>query len=161
GAWRAEGAGAVTGRVVTLFGGVEHYWSAIEVAAQIAGSLGTTLRLLGTEADLARGRRDASKLLGRASLMVQQLVGIVTEPVLIPAGEEGVVRAARDARLLVVGLSDRWRRGGTGPARLSVAAAVLAPTLFVRRGLRPSGIAPRETFTRFTWTLAHERGEKS
>jgi hypothetical protein len=28
------------------------------------------------------------------------------------------------------------------------------PTLFVRRGLRPSGVAPQETLTRFTWTLA-------
>jgi hypothetical protein len=156
----AAGASTVTGPVVTPFGGVEHDWSAIEVAAWIAGSLGTTLRLLGTEADLARGRRDASRLLGRASLMVQQLVGIVSEPVLVPAGEEGVVRAARDARLLVVGLSDRWRSEGIGPARLSVAAAVPVPTLFVRRGLRPSGIAPQETFTRFTWTLAGERGEK-
>jgi hypothetical protein len=156
----AAGARAATGPVVTPFGGVEHDWSAIEVAARIAGSLGTALRLLGTEAELARGRRDASRLLGRASLMVQQVVGIVTEPVLVPAGEEGVVRAAQDARLLVVGLSDRWRTEGIGPARLSVAAAVHVPTLFVRRGLRPSGIAPQETFTRFTWTLAGERGEK-
>jgi DNA-binding SARP family transcriptional activator len=152
----AAGASAVTGPVVTPFGGVEHDWSAIEVAAWIARSLGTTLRLLGTEADLARGRRDASRLLGRASLMVQQVVGIVTEPVLIPAGVEGVVRAALDARLLVLGLSDRWRTEGIGPARVSVAAGVDVPTLFVRRGLRPSAIAPQETFTRFTWTLAHE-----
>jgi DNA-binding SARP family transcriptional activator len=157
----AAGAGAVTGPVVTPFGGVEHDWSAIEVAARIAGSLGTTLRLLGTEPDLARGRRDASRLLGRASLMVQQVVGIVTHPVLIPAGEEGVVRAAQDARLLVVGLSDRWRTEGIGPVRLAVAAAVRVPILFVRHGLRPSGIAPQETFTRFTWTLAGERVEKA
>jgi DNA-binding SARP family transcriptional activator len=156
----ATGASSVSGPVVTPFGGIEHDWSAIEVAAWIAGSLGTTLRLLGTEADLARGRRDASRLLGRASLMVQQVVGIVSEPVLIPAGEEGVVRAAQDARLLVVGLSNRWRTEGIGPARLSVVAAVHVPTLFVRHGLRPSGIAPQETFTRFTWTLAHERGEE-
>jgi hypothetical protein len=156
----AAGANAVTGPVVTPFGGVEHDWSAIEVAARIAGSLGTTLRLLGTEPDLARGRRDASRLLGRASLMVQQVVGIVTQPVLIPAGDEGVVRAAQDARLLVMGLSDRWRTEGIGSARLSVAAAVQVPILFVRHGLRPSGIAPQETFTRFTWTLAHERDEK-
>jgi DNA-binding SARP family transcriptional activator len=155
----AAGRSTVTGSVVTPFGGVEHDWSAIEVAAWIAGSLGTTLRLLGTESDLARGRRDASRLLGRASLMVQQVVGIVTEPVLIPPGEEGVVRAAQDARLLVMGLSDRWRTEGIGAARLSVAAAIHVPTIFVRRGLRPSGIAPQETFTRFTWTLAGERGE--
>jgi hypothetical protein len=34
---------------------------------------------------------------------------------------------------------------------------VLVPTLFVRRGLRPSGVAPTETLTRLTWTLGSER----
>jgi hypothetical protein len=111
------------------------------------------LRLVGTEADDERGRRDASRLLARASLLVQQLVGIVTEPLLVRAGPEGLVEAAADARLLVIGLSDRWRTEGVGPARAAVAAAAACPTLFVRRGLRPGGIAPSETLTRFTWTL--------
>jgi DNA-binding SARP family transcriptional activator len=142
------------GPIVTPFGGVENEWSAIEIAAWLAGALGTTLRLLGTEADPARGRRDASRLLARASLLVQQVVGIVTEPVLVPPGEQGVLEAAGNARLLVIGLSDRWRTEGVGPVRLAVAAGARAPTLFVRRGLRPSGIAPGETLTRFTWSLA-------
>ena len=144
------------GPIVTPFAGVEHDWSAIEVAAWLAGALGTTLRLLGTEADPALGRRDASRLLARASLLVQQVVGIATEPVLVPPGEEGVLGAARDARVLVLGLSDRWRTEGIGVVRLAVAAGVGVPTLFVRRGLRPSGVAPSETLTRFTWTLAHQ-----
>ncbi len=143
-----------TGPVVTPFGGVDHDWSAIELAAWLAGSLGTTLRLVGTEADDALGRRDASRLLARASLLVQQVVGIVTEPVLVPAGTEGVLDAAADARLLVVGLSNRWRAEGVGTARAALAARAPVPTLFVRRGLRPGGIAPSETLTRFTWTLA-------
>jgi DNA-binding SARP family transcriptional activator len=146
--------GAKAGPVVTPFGGVEHDWSAIEVAAWLAAALGTTLRLLGTEADPALGRRDASRLLGRASLLVQQVVGIVAEPVLVRPGKDGVLDAARDARLLVIGLSDRWRAEGIGPVRLAVAAGAHIPTLFVRRGLRPSGVAPNETVTRFTWTLA-------
>ena len=82
------------------------------------------------------------------------MVGIVTEPVLVPAGKDGVLRAAADARLLVIGLSNRWRAEGIGPARAAVAAGATVPTLFVRRGLRPGGIAPNETLTRFTWTLA-------
>jgi hypothetical protein len=50
-----------SGPIVTPFGGVEHDWSAIELAAWLAKSLSTTLRLLGTEADPAAERRDASK----------------------------------------------------------------------------------------------------
>jgi DNA-binding SARP family transcriptional activator len=144
------------GAIVTPFGGVENEWSAIEIAAWLAEALGTTLRLLGTEAEPALGRRDASRLLARASLLVQQVVGIVTEPVLVPPGEQGVLEAAGNARLLVIGLSDRWRTEGLGPVRLAVAVGARAPTLFVRRGLRPSGIAPSETVTRFTWSLASQ-----
>ena len=153
-----SGAGAMsTGPVVTPFGGVEHDWAAIEVAAWLAQSLGTTLRLLGREANPALGRRDASRLLARASLLVQQVVGIVTEPVLVRTGEAGVLEASRDARLLVVGLSDRWRTEGIGHTRMAVALGAEVPTLFVRRGLRPGGVAPNETLTRFTWTLGSER----
>jgi DNA-binding SARP family transcriptional activator len=144
------------GAVVTPFGGAEHEWAAIEVAAWLAQSLGTTLRLVGTEADPALGRRDASRLLARASLLVQQVVGIATEPVLVPPGEEGVLAASRGARLLVVGLSDRWRSEGIGPTRQAVAKHADVPTLFIRRGLRPGGVAPNETMTRFTWTLGSE-----
>jgi DNA-binding SARP family transcriptional activator len=142
-----------SGPVVTPFGGVEHDWSAIEVAAWLAQSLETTLRLLGTEADLAAGRRDASRLLARASLLVQQVIGIVTESVLVRPGEQGVLDAARDARLLVIGLSERWQTEGIGRVRLAVAAGAGAPTLFVRRGVRPSGVTPHGTLTRFSWTL--------
>jgi DNA-binding SARP family transcriptional activator len=148
------------GAVVAPFGGVEHDWTAIEVAAWLARSLDTTLRLLGTEADLSRGRRDASRLLARASMLVQQVVGIVTEPVLVPPGEEGVLKAAQDARLLVVGLSDRWRSEGIGRTRRGLAAGAASPVLFVRRGLRPGGVAPDETFTRFTWTLASQHPDE-
>jgi DNA-binding SARP family transcriptional activator len=145
------------GPVATPFGGAENDWSAIELAAWLAAALDTTLRLIGTRADPALGRRDASRLLARASLMVQHVVGIVTEPVLVEAGHEGVLSAAGDARLLVLGLSERWRSEGLGEARLALARSGIVPTLFVRRGLRPSGIAPSETLTRFTWTIASQQ----
>jgi hypothetical protein len=144
------------GPVVTPFGGAEHDWAAIEVAAWLAQSLETTLRLVGTEANPAVGRRDASRLLARASLLVQQVVGIVTEPVLVRAGEAGVLEASHDARLLVIGLPERWRTTGIGNTRIAVALGAEVPTLFVRRGLRPGGVAPNETLTRFTWTLGSE-----
>lgn len=144
------------GPIVTPFGGVEHDWSAIEVAAWLAQSLGATLRLLGTTADPSTDRRDASRLLSRASLLVQQLVGIVAEPVLVAPGEAGVLEAARDARLLVVGFSERWRSEGIGHTRLGVVTGARVPTLLVRRGVRPGGVAPSETLTRFTWTLASQ-----
>jgi DNA-binding SARP family transcriptional activator len=150
---------ARSGPVVTPFSGVDNDWSAIELAAWLARSFGTSLRLLGTEADPSRGRRDASRLLSRASLLVQQVVGVVTDPVLVPSGATGVVDATRDARLLVLGLSDRWRSEGIGSARVEVATATPASVLFVRRGVRPGGLAPDGTLTRFTWTLAAERGD--
>jgi hypothetical protein len=46
------------------------------------------------------------------TMLVQQVVGIVTEPLLIPPGEQGGVKAAAGARLLVIGLSERWRDEG-------------------------------------------------
>jgi DNA-binding SARP family transcriptional activator len=138
--------------VVVPFGGVEHDWSAVEIAGWLARSLGATLRLAGTE-DVGE-RRDASRLLARASLVVQAALGIVAEPALVPAGAEGVLEAADGASLLVLGLSERWRAEGIGEARLAVARAAPVPTLLVRHGLRPGGLAPPETMTRFTWTLA-------
>jgi DNA-binding SARP family transcriptional activator len=155
------GAGTAEGPIVTPFGGADHDWAAIDLAAWLAASLDASLRLLGTEADPALGRRDASRLLARASLLVQQLVGIVTEPVLVPPGDRGVVQAAAGARLLVIGLSDRWRAEGIGPIRLAIAAATDAPVLFVRRGLRSAGLAPAQTFTRFTWTHGSRQAEAS
>ena len=65
-----------------------------------------------------------------------------------------MIAAADDAGLLVVGLSPRWRQEGLGATRLAVAREARPPTLLVRRGLRPGGLAPRESLTRFTWTIA-------
>ena len=75
------------------------------------------------------------------------------EPLLTPPGEEGMLEASRDAGLLVVGLSTRWHREGLGPARLRLAREAVPPTLLVRRGLRPGGLAPPATLTRFTWSI--------
>ena len=70
------------------------------------------------------------------------------------SGPEGLLSAAAGASAVVVGLSPRWRREGLGDARRALVAAPRCPVLVVHRGLRPSGIAPREATTRFTWSLA-------
>ncbi|MGA8485588.1 MAG: hypothetical protein WB684_00820, partial [Gaiella sp.] len=67
---------------------------------------------------------------------------------------EALVEAAGDARVVVVGLTDRWRRDGLGRTRTALATQASAPTVLVRRGVRPGGLAPRGTETRFTWTIA-------
>jgi DNA-binding SARP family transcriptional activator len=140
------------GPVVVPFGGAAHDWSAVELAAWLARNLDVTLRLAGARGEGARG--DAGRLLGRASLAVQAAVGIVAEPVLADAGAEGMSEIARDASLIVMGLSDAWQVEGIGAARLALAKAVSVPTLLVRRGDRPGGLAPPHTITRFSWTKA-------
>ena len=143
------------GRAVLVpFGGAEHEWAAIEFGAWLAGATGAPLRLAGSAANPAKGKRDASRLLAAASLAVQEVAGVVAEPLLVPPGSEGVVAAAKGAGLVVLGLSDRWRQEGIGEARLAVARGASAPTLFVRGGVRPGGLAPREGLTRYTWTMA-------
>ena len=100
--------------VVVPFGGADHDWAALELGAWIAHSSGAPLRLLGA-AGGGEGGRDASRLLANASLVVQQLAGVVAEPVLV------------DERA-------RGQRGGAGRR---------APRRRPRRGLARAGSRPR------------------
>ncbi len=150
------GGAVVAGPVVVTFGAFEHDWAALELGAWAAAALGRPLRLIGA-ADDAPGGRDASRLLADASLIVQHTAGVVAEPLLGPPGREGVAALAEGAGLLVVGLSERWRSEGLGATRSALVASPPAPTVLVRRGLRPSGIAPQATLTRFTWSIQRSR----
>ena len=141
---------APEGPVFVLFGGGDHDWTAVEVGAWIAGARGSSLRLAGP----AEGPgRDASRALANASLAVQRVFGVAAEPVLLPLAEADVLAATADAALVVVGVPERWTRHGLGRVRSALAASAVSPALLVRRGLRPGGLAPRESLTRFTWTL--------
>jgi DNA-binding SARP family transcriptional activator len=135
------------------FGGAEHEWAAAEIGAWIARALNAPLKLLGTAGDRETGRRDASRLLAAASLAVQQVSGVAPEPVIVAPGPEGVIGAAEEAGLVVLGLSDRWRQEGLGAGRLAVARGARPATLLVRGGVRPGGLAPRESMTRYTWSI--------
>lgn len=143
--------------VLVPFGGAEHDWAAVEVAAWIAAATGATLTLAGAEGNRHTRKRDASRLLANASLLIQRAVGVATEPLLIPPNADAIVSAAEEASLIVAGLSDRWHLEGVGETRAEIARRARPPLLLARRGLRPGGIAPRHTLTRFTWSIKDSR----
>ena len=139
--------------VFVPFGGGDHDWAALELGARLAMGTSTPLRLVGTTADPRRDRRDASRLLADASLSVQRVMGVETEPLLADPTEEALVAAVESATVVVVGISPRWRREGIGAVRRALVDKAAPPTVLVHRGSRPGGLAPRESRTRFTWSL--------
>jgi hypothetical protein len=138
--------------VLVPFGGASHDWAAVELGAWLALSTEAPLRLAG--ASDSYGGRDASRLLASASLAVQHALGVPAEPLLVAPDPDALVVAA-DSSIVMVGLTERWRREGLGRSRTALATRDSAPTVLVRRGVRPGGLAPRESDTRFTWTLAN------
>ncbi len=141
------------GPVVVPFGAAWHDWAALELGAWVARATGSPLRLIGAASDRRQNGRDASRLLADASLIVQRSAGVVAEPLLARAGRKGVMAQADEAGLLVVGLSERWRQEGLGRVRTELVEAPPAPSVLIRRGPRPGGLAPPETRTRFGWSL--------
>jgi DNA-binding SARP family transcriptional activator len=137
------------GAVLVPFTGADHDWAAVELGAWIAASRSASLVLAGPEEE----QRDASRILASASLAVQRVVGVRSEPLLVSPGSERLLAAVDDAALVVIGLSERWRQDGVGAVRLTLAERARPPVLFVRRGLRPGGLAPTASLTRFTWSL--------
>jgi DNA-binding SARP family transcriptional activator len=145
------GARTATGSVLVPFVGADHDWAAIELAAWVAGAEGVPLLLAGP-AESSAGR-DASRLLADASLAVQRALGVAAEPLLLDPGAEALLAQAQDAGMVVVGLPERWPEKGLGPVRGMLASRARPPVVLVRSGLRPGGLAPHESLTRFTWSI--------
>jgi hypothetical protein len=141
------------GPVVVPFGAGRHDWAALELAAWVARATGAPLRVMGAASYDDEDGRGASRLLADASLMVRRGAGVRAQPLLASPGRRGVTELAHGAGLLVVGLSDRWRDGGLGRVRADLAGAPPAPTVFVRRGPRPGGLALDGTRARFGGSL--------
>jgi DNA-binding SARP family transcriptional activator len=141
------------GPVLVPFGAAEHDWAALELGAWFSRATDAPLKLIGAASDSRGKGRDASRLLADASLIVQRTAGVMAEPLLATPGRQGVTALARDAGLLIVGFSERWRQEGMGKVRGELAKTPPAPTVFVRRGLRPGGLAATDDRTRFTWSL--------
>lgn len=145
------GSGELSGPVLVPFAGAAHDWTAVEIGAWLARNSEEPLRLAG--ASTSPEGRDASRLLANASLAVQTALGVPAEPLLVDPEPEALVSAATDAGLVVIGLTERWRREGLGRTRTALATAGSVRVLLVRRGVRPGGLAPRDSDTRFTWTV--------
>jgi DNA-binding SARP family transcriptional activator len=139
------------GGIFVPFGGGDNDWAALELGAWLSSTTEAPLRLVGTKADAQRAQRDASRLLADASLAVQRVVGVDVEPLLVEPAE--LVTAVREANVVAIGISPRWRQEGIGEVRRELVRGGSAPTLLVHRGPRPGGLAPREPRTRFTWSI--------
>jgi DNA-binding SARP family transcriptional activator len=141
----------VRGPVLVPFSGLEHDWAAVELGAWFARALDCPMQIAGPST--GPGGRDSSRLLASASLVLQKALGVQANPLIVEPSPTALVAAGRDSGLIIVGLTERWRREGLGSARTALATTPELTTLLVRRGLRPGGLAPPASDTRFTWTV--------
>jgi len=143
----------VAGEIHVPFGGTAGDWAALELGAWLAAGAGRPLRLVGTTADESRGRRDASRLLADASLAIQRVVGVAAEPLLAELSPEGLLAAVGSAAVVVAGFPERYAADGLGSVRTALVESGRTVVL-VHGGRRPGGLAPPESMTRFSWSLA-------
>lgn len=137
--------------ILVPFGGSDHDWAALELGAWISAATGVPLSLFGaagTDAETS----DVSRLLGDASMLVQQFAGVSAAPLLSEPGRRAIIRSAAESSLVVVGLGSDWRREGLGETRTALAESGTTPVLFVRRGSRPGTLAPADDVTNFGWS---------
>ena len=136
-------------------GGAEHEWAAVELGAWVASARGVPLVLSGRQGTRRPGRRceplARPRLAGDAARARSRLHADARS-----ARRRGRARGRREASLLVMGLSDRWRQEGLGATRLAVSSegAGADPDRPPRAAARRA--RPRESLTRFTWSLTAE-----
>ncbi|HST25066.1 MAG TPA: AfsR/SARP family transcriptional regulator [Gaiellaceae bacterium] len=137
-----------TGPILVPFGGGREEWAALELGAWLSRAHGVPLRLLGVE---AKGeQRDASRTLAGASLALQRFAGAAAEPVLVAPGPAGILD--EDGAAIVASLP----AGELDATRRELVERARVPVLLVRPGVRPGGLAPDRTLTRFSWSLRDE-----
>jgi DNA-binding SARP family transcriptional activator/class 3 adenylate cyclase len=153
----ADGSGRTGDSIIVPFGGSQHDWAALELAALLSRAERKRLVLAGAEGTTTDDP-DASRMLASASLILQRVSGIVAEPVLIERGAQGLLELAANAHLILVGIAPSYRDRGLGETRYQIAMHAPAPALFVRRGTRPGVLSPNRTMTRFSWSLTTWNG---
>ena len=72
-----------------------------------------------------------------------------------PAGPS-LAFSGRGGKAATAFFGRRRKRAFAGPdaARIALVEGTPSPILLVRAGLRPGGLAPEHTLTRFTWSIA-------
>ena len=148
----AHAGAARQGPVMVPFAGTEHDWAALELATTIAAATGAPLVLTGSNAPAGEDEGDASRLLAAASLIVQQIGGLIAEPLLIPRGADAVIEAAATASHVLTGVPADYQVRGIGSTRREVARRVGTTVTLVRRGARSGVISADRDVTRFSWT---------
>ena len=134
-------AAARRARCVVPFSGAEHDWAAIELGAWLAQSLERPLQLAGASTARAAGMPAGCSRAPRSRSSVRSGARRPRDRRALARRRSWPPHAG--AAAVVVGLTERWRREGLGPARTALATSAGAPTLLVRRGLRPGGLAAR------------------
>ena len=147
------GGGVPRGPVLVPFTGSPHDWAATELGAWFArGARGAAAARRG-ERRRQRPRRQppaGQRVAGRAARARgrDRAAARGAQP-----GRSGARGARRRASSSSASPTAGAARGWAAPARRWRPPRT-RPTLLVRRGLRPGGLAPRDADTRFTWTLA-------
>ena len=91
-------------------------------------------------------------MLANASLALQRFTHVAAEPILVAPGPDAVL--AQESSLIVASLP----AGELDVSRRRLVEGADVPVLLVRPGLRPSGLAPDHTLTRFSWSLRDAPG---
>jgi hypothetical protein len=86
--------------------------------------------------------------LARAHRLPLRLLG--AEPVVVPPGADGIL--AQDGAAIVASLP----RDGADATRRRLLEHARVPVLLVHGGLRPGGLAPERSLTRFTWSIGSD-----
>ena len=147
----AGGSGAADAPIFVPFGGASHDWAAVEIGAWLARAHSVPCA---SRAPPPVMRASATRAACSQAHRWRCSVPWASQP--SPCSSHPTPTRCWPPRaepsMVVVGLTERWRRHGLGPARTALATRARVPALLVRGGSRPSGLAPGGSETRFTWT---------
>jgi nucleotide-binding universal stress UspA family protein len=138
--------------IVVPYGGGFHEDVGVDLAARLGEASGATITLLGA------GGEDEARELAEKAASVYESSGVWTEALPVEGDLLAAVdRQARDADLVVLGVSDKWveDKHTLGALRDAVLARAAAPLLVVRR----HGQRPRRLRGQREWMEEHDSGQ--